>query len=61
MLGEESEMIEYQKVLSGRRITIPEKLLKKHGLKEGDLITVEDVGDGILIIPVKIIPKHQWS
>ena len=54
-------MIEYQKVLSGKRVSIPEPLLKKHDLKEGDLITIEDTNKGITIIPVKIIPKHQWS
>ena len=50
-------MIEYQKILAGKRVSIPKKLLKKHGIKEGDLISVEDTNQGIIIIPVRVIKK----
>jgi len=42
-----------QKVLSGRRVTIPSEVASKLGLKEGDQVEV-DYGDGAIIIkPVK--------
>ena len=46
----------YQKVLSGRRISIPDNLSQKYCIKEGDLVIVED-NDGIKIIPAKIIRR----
>jgi len=46
-----------QKVLSGRRITIPSEVAAKLGLKEGDQVEV-DYGDGEIIVrPVKEAAK----
>jgi len=46
-----------QKVLSGRRITIPSEVAAKLGLKEGDQVEV-DYGDGKIIVkPVKEAAK----
>lgn len=47
------------KVLSGRRITIPQDWLDKRGLKEGDFIGFEEdkFSKRLLIIPLDIIPR----
>ncbi|MDN5847252.1 MAG: AbrB/MazE/SpoVT family DNA-binding domain-containing protein [Candidatus Nitrosocosmicus sp.] len=47
----------YQKVLSGRRISLPDQLTKKYGIKEGDFVIVED-DDGIKITPAQIVKRR---
>ena len=46
----------YQKVLSGRRVAIPDNLSKKYGIKEGDVVIIED-SNGIRIIPADVTPR----
>ncbi|HDD39769.1 MAG TPA: AbrB/MazE/SpoVT family DNA-binding domain-containing protein [Nitrososphaeria archaeon] len=46
-----------QKVLSGRRVTIPSEVASELGLKEGDQVEV-DYGNGAIIIkPVKEVEE----
>ena len=47
----------YQKVLSGRRISLPENLCKKYNIREGDFVIVHEDEDGIKIIPADVIPR----
>lgn len=51
-----STTLSYQKVLSGRRISIPDSLSKKYGIKEGDLVIIED-DKGIRIIPADVVKR----
>jgi bifunctional DNA-binding transcriptional regulator/antitoxin component of YhaV-PrlF toxin-antitoxin module len=46
----------FQKVLSGRRVSIPDILSEKYCIKEGDFVIVED-NDGIKITPAQIIKR----
>ena len=54
---------EFQKVLSGRRVTIPESLAKKHNIKEGDIVMISEEKNfssgihAITIIPCDIVPR----
>ncbi len=34
--------LNYQKVLSGRRITLSDDICKKYNIKEGDIVIVDD-------------------
>jgi hypothetical protein len=43
----------YQKVLSGRRVSLP----KESGISEGDIVIVERDRRGTLIIPTEVRPK----
>ena len=53
-------MTDFQKVLSGRRVAIPQDLAKKYDIKEGDIVMVVDhiSGSGIAIIPCDITPRR---
>jgi len=50
-------------VTVGKRgmIVIPASLRKRFGLYEGDLLIIENHGDGILIIPAVAIPVEAYS
>jgi bifunctional DNA-binding transcriptional regulator/antitoxin component of YhaV-PrlF toxin-antitoxin module len=48
-----------QRVLSGRRISIPESYAKKHGVNEGDFIIVEENNGKLNIIPAEVKAKGQ--
>jgi bifunctional DNA-binding transcriptional regulator/antitoxin component of YhaV-PrlF toxin-antitoxin module len=50
--------IDYQKVLSSHRISIPINLCKKYNIKEGDLVIVED-DSGIKITPAHVIKRSS--
>ena len=43
--------------MSGRRVSIPEKLSEKYGIKEGDIVILEDSKNGITIVPAQVIPR----
>ena len=47
----------YQRVLSGRRVSLPESLVKKFGIKEGDIVIVEEDRDSIRIMPAEIVRR----
>lgn len=49
----------FQKVMSGRRISIPEILTKEYGIKEGDIVIVENTSKGILIVPAEVVPRSS--
>ncbi len=46
-----------QRVLGGRRITIPEDSGEKLGINVGDYVLVETTDRGITIRPVDIVPR----
>jgi bifunctional DNA-binding transcriptional regulator/antitoxin component of YhaV-PrlF toxin-antitoxin module len=47
----------YQRVLSGRRVSLPGSLVKKFGIKEGDIVIVEEDRDSIRIMPAEIVRR----
>ena len=46
-----------QKVLSGRRIPIPEKFMKEHSIKEGDIVVLKHEAGKLSILPAQITIK----
>jgi AbrB family looped-hinge helix DNA binding protein len=42
-------------------IVIPVALRRRLGLEEGDLVIAEDMGDGILIRPVAVMPLESYT
>ena len=47
----------YQKVLAGKRITLPEYVCKKYNIKEGHIVTVED--EDQKITPTLVIKRSD--
>ena len=45
-------------VYKDNRITLPATLLHKWGLKTGDYVIVEELSDGIKLIPAQIRPRR---
>ena len=52
--------LNYQKVLSGKRVTLSENICKKYNIKEGDIVIVED-DDVIKITPAQVIKRSVSS
>jgi bifunctional DNA-binding transcriptional regulator/antitoxin component of YhaV-PrlF toxin-antitoxin module len=50
-------MSSFQKVLSGRRVSIPDELSKKYGIREGDIVILKESSNGITIVPAEVVPK----
>ena len=48
-----------QKIMSGRRISLPEWFMEENSLKEGDWVLVQEVGNSLRIVPAVIVPKFQ--
>lgn len=46
-----------QRILAGKRVSIPEAILKKWHLGEGDFVIVKETGEGLVIIPAEINEK----
>ena len=46
-----------QRILAGKRVSIPEELLKKWNMQEGDFVLVEETDAGITIAPAEISKK----
>lgn len=46
-----------QRVLSGRRISIPEVYAKKCGINEGDFVIVEMSGSRLQVVPAEVSEK----
>lgn len=38
------------------QVTLPTELRKRLGIKKGDLVTVEETPEGVLITPQKVLP-----
>ena len=50
-----------QRIMSGRRISLPEWFMEENNLKVGDWILVQEVGNSLRIVPAVIIPKFpEW-
>jgi len=41
------------------QITIPLEIYRKLNLNEGDILQVEEKGDGIFLVPQKLVPRDQ--
>ena len=50
-------LVNVQKILSGERITLPFTFVSKYGLKEGDVILVDETPQGLLIVPAEVKPR----
>ncbi|MEM2159743.1 MAG: AbrB/MazE/SpoVT family DNA-binding domain-containing protein [Candidatus Nitrosotenuis sp.] len=50
--------IQPQRILSGKRISIPEAVLKKWHVDEGDFVLVKETKDGLVIVPAQISEKE---
>lgn len=51
-------------VLRNFQVTLPKPIRKRFGVKEGDLIKIEETDRGILIIPLETVDRSQlwfWS
>ena len=53
--GMKSEDPVAQKILAGKRISIPDEVFKEWGLEEGSLVLVKKQGKGIYVAPAKLI------
>lgn len=47
-----------QKILAGKRVSIPEAVLKKWHLDEGDFVIVKETEKGLYIVPAEISEKE---
>lgn len=47
-----------QKVLAGKRISIPESYAKKYGINEGDFVIVDASGSRLQVIPAEITERE---
>jgi AbrB family looped-hinge helix DNA binding protein len=54
-----SSMQTVQRVLGGRRVSIPEAASKALGIKEGDYVIMEVEADGLRIIPAEVSPRSR--
>lgn len=48
-----------QRVMSGRRVAIPDSVSKQVGLREGDYVIVEVDGHSVKIVPAEIKPRKN--
>lgn len=48
-----------QKILSAGRITLPESFLSRWKLKEGDIILVDELASGLVVLPSDIKPRKE--
>ncbi|MCL5252891.1 MAG: hypothetical protein M1351_02225 [Candidatus Thermoplasmatota archaeon] len=46
-----------QKVLEGRRITLPDESTKRFDIHVGDYVLVEAAEDMIIVRPAEVVPK----
>ena len=47
-----------QKVLAGKRISLPESYAKKYGINEGDFVIVEASGSKLQVVPAQVTEKQ---
>lgn len=47
-----------QRVLAGKRISIPESYAKKYGINEGDFVIVDASGTKLQVIPAQVTEKE---
>lgn len=50
---------EVQKILSGRRLSLPKWFMEMNNLKEGDYVLLQEVGKHLRIAPAKIVEITQ--
>ena len=48
-----------QRIMSGRRISLPEWFMEENKLKVGDWVLVQEVGNSLRIVPAVVVPKFQ--
>lgn len=47
----------YQKVLSGKRVSLPESFYNKYDIGEGDIVILEEDKGSLRITPANVVPK----
>ena len=47
-----------QRVLAGKRISIPEAYAKKYGINEGDFVIVDASGSKLQVVPAEVTEKQ---
>ncbi len=47
-----------QRILAGKRVSIPESILKKWNLREGDYVLVKETSSGLVIVPAEFKEKQ---
>lgn len=47
-----------QKVLSGNRINLPASFCKKHDIKEGEIVILQETETSLIIKKGKVIPSE---
>lgn len=46
-----------QKILSGRRIPLPEEFMEKHNIHEGDIVLLQEEKGKLSVVPANVTPK----
>lgn len=46
-----------QKILSGRRIPLPEEFMEKYKIKEGDYVLLQEEKGRLSVVPAYVTPK----
>jgi bifunctional DNA-binding transcriptional regulator/antitoxin component of YhaV-PrlF toxin-antitoxin module len=41
------------------RFSLGKEMCKKYNLKAGDILQLKETPDGILLVPVKVVPKND--
>ena len=57
IIGGMVESHNYQKILSGRRISLSNTKCKKYNIKEGDIIIVEEENGVLKVSPAKVTKR----
>jgi bifunctional DNA-binding transcriptional regulator/antitoxin component of YhaV-PrlF toxin-antitoxin module len=48
----------YQKVLSGKKVSIPDSFSKKYRINKGDIVILEEDRGSLRIIPADVIKRR---
>lgn len=48
-----------QRILSGKRISLPTWFMEENNLEEGDWVLVQEVGNSLRVVPAVVVPKFQ--
>jgi len=48
-----------KRIMSGRRISLPQWFMEENNLKVGDWVLVQEVGNSLRIVSAVVVPKFQ--
>ena len=48
---------EFRIILGGRRVALPVKMCNKYKIKIGDVVMIEDTGNGIKIVAARVVKR----